>query len=154
VEVFSWNVKLFLAYPNLKTMNLSIPPSQVLLYGLAIAAGLVYFPYMFVAYGRLTNNYDMSAPRAMFDRLPEYAKRATWAHQNSFENFMLFAAAALMVYVSGNSSEYTSLLVIGFLGSRFLFSVGYIADIPLLRSLMWAVSMTAIASLMTRSFGI
>jgi uncharacterized MAPEG superfamily protein len=135
-------------------MNLSYPPSQVLLYGLAIAAGLVYFPYIFVAFARVTNDYDMSAPRAMFDRLPEYAKRATWAHQNSFEAFMLFTAATLMVYVSGNSSEYTNLLVIGFLGSRFLYSVGYIADIPILRSLMWAGSMTAIASLMTRSFGI
>jgi len=96
----------------------------------------------------------MSAPRAMFDRLPEYAKRATWAHQNSFEVFMLFTAAVLMVYASGKSSEYTSLLAIGFLGSRILYSVGYIADIPILRSLMWAGSMTAIASLMTRSFGI
>ena len=135
-------------------MNLPFPPSQFLLYGLAIAAGLVYFPYIFVAYARITNNYDMSAPRAMFDRLPDYAKRATWAHQNSFEVFILFTAAALMVYVTGNSSTYTNLLVVGFLGSRFLFSVGYIADIPILRSLMWVVSMTAIASLMTRSFGI
>ena len=132
----------------------SLPPAQVLLYGLAIAAGLVYFPYMFVAFGRLTNNFDMSAPRAMFDRLPDYAKRATWAHQNSFEVFILFAAASLMVYATANSSEYTSLLVAGFLVSRFLYSVAYIADIPILRSLMWVGSMTAIASLMTRSFGL
>jgi uncharacterized MAPEG superfamily protein len=39
------------------------------------------------------------------------------------------------------------------LGSRLFFSIGYIADVPILRSLSWAVSMTAIASLMTRSFG-
>ncbi|AFY74685.1 putative membrane protein [Synechococcus sp. PCC 7502] len=134
-------------------MNLSISTSQFLLYGLAISAGLVYFPYIFVAYARLTNDFDMSAPRAMFDRLPDYAKRATWAHQNSFESFMLFTAATLMVYTTEHSSEYTSLLVIGFLGSRFLYSVGYIADVPILRSLMWLVSMIAIASLMTRSFG-
>ena len=135
-------------------MNLPVPPSQVLLYGLAIAAGLAYFPYIFVAFARITNDYDMSAPRAMLDRLPDYGKRATWAHQNSFESLMLFTAATLMVYVTGNSSEYTNLLVIGFLGSRFLYSVGYIADIPILRSLMWVIIMTAIASLMTRSFGI
>lgn len=135
-------------------MNLAIPPTQVLLYGIAIAAALVYFPYMFVAYGRLTNNFDMSAPRAMFDRLPDFAKRATWAHQNSFESFILYVAASLMVYATGNSSAYTSLLVAGFLGCRFLYSVAYIADIPILRSLMWVGSMTAIASLMTRSFGL
>jgi uncharacterized MAPEG superfamily protein len=134
-------------------MSFSIPPAQVLLYGLAVAAGLVYFPYMFVAFARVTNDYDMSAPRAMFDKLPDYAKRATWAHQNSFEVFMLFTAAVLMVYVTGKATEYTSLLVAGFLGSRLFFSIGYIADIPILRSLMWVGSMTAIASLMTRSFG-
>lgn len=151
---FELSIDIFVVVILSLIMNLSYPPSQVLLYGLAIAAGLVYFPYIFVAFARVTNDYDMSAPRAMFDRLPEYAKRASWAHQNSFEVFMLFSAAALMVYVSGNSSEYTNLLVIGFLGSRVLYSVGYIADIPILRSLMWAGSMTAIASLMTRSFGI
>ena len=151
---FELSIDIFVVVILSLIMNLSYPPSQVLLYGLAIAAGLVYFPYIFVAFARVTNDYDMSAPRAMFDRLPEYAKRASWAHQNSFEVFMLFSASALMVYVSGNSSEYTNLLVIGFLGSRVLYSVGYIADIPILRSLMWAGSMTAIASLMTRSFGI
>jgi len=133
---------------------MAISPDQVLLYGLAVAAGLVYFPYMFVAYARLTNDFDMSAPRAMFDRLPDYAKRATWAHQNSFEVFMLFTAAVLMVYVTGHATAYTSLLVAGFLGSRVLFSIGYIADIPILRSLMWVGSMIAIASLMARSFGV
>ncbi len=135
-------------------MNLSIPPSQVLLYGLAIAAGLVYLPYIFVAYGRMTNDFDMNAPRSMFDRLPGYAQRATWAHQNSFEVFLLFTAAVLMVYVAGKSTEYTNLLVIGFLGSRLLYNVGYIADIPILRALMWSLGMVAIASLMTRSLGI
>jgi len=35
-----------------------------------------------------------------------------------------------------------------------LFSIGYIADIPILRSLMWVGSMIAIASLMARSFGV
>ena len=43
----------------------------------------------------------LAAPRAVFDRLPPYAQRATWAHQNAFEAFMLFAAAALMAYVTG-----------------------------------------------------
>jgi len=32
----------------------------------------------------------------MFDKLPPYAQRATWAHQNSFEAFIMILAAALM----------------------------------------------------------
>ena len=132
-------------------MNLTIPPSQILLYGIAIAAGLVYLPYLVVAYGRVSIGIDMNAPRAMFDRLPEYAKRATWAHQNSFEAFALFAAAALTAYVSNAASEKTSLYILAFLVARFLFSLFYVLDLPFLRSPMWAVSMVCIGSLFTAS---
>ncbi len=133
-------------------MHLTISPSQILLYGIAIAAGLVYLPYMVVAYGRVTVGMDMNAPRAMFDRLPDYAKRATWAHQNSFETFTLFAAAALTAYVTNVASDKTSLYILAFLVARFLFSLFYILNLPFLRSPMWAVSMVCIASLFSASF--
>jgi len=87
----------------------------------------------------------------MFDRLPEYAKRATWAHQNSFEAFALFAAAALTAYVSNAASDKTSLYILAFLVARFLFSLFYVLDLPFLRSPMWAVSMVCIGSLFTAS---
>ena len=133
-------------------MNLTFSSPQILLYGIAIAAGLVYLPYILVAYGRLSIGYDMSSPRAMFDRLPDYAKRATWAHQNSFEVFALFTAAALTAYVSNIASDKTSLYVLVFLAARFLFSLFYIVDLPWLRSPMWAVSMVCIGSLFIASF--
>jgi len=132
-------------------MNLPILPSQVLLYGIAIAAGLIYLPYAVVAYARVSIGIDMSAPRAMFERLPDYAKRATWAHQNSFEVFALFAAAALTAYVTNVASDKTSLYVLAFLAARFLFSLFYILDLPWLRSPMWVVSMVCIASLFSAS---
>jgi uncharacterized MAPEG superfamily protein len=128
-----------------------VSPSQILLYGIAIAAGLIYLPYMVVAYARVNIGIDMNAPRAMFDRLPDYAKRATWAHQNSFEVFALFVAAALTTYVSDVASDKTSLYVLVFLAARFLFSLFYILNLPWLRSLMWAVSMACIGSLFTAS---
>jgi uncharacterized MAPEG superfamily protein len=132
-------------------MNLTFSSSQILLYGIAIAAGLVYLPYILVAYGRVSVGYDVNAPRAMFDRLPDYAKRATWAHQNSFEVFALFAAAALTTYVSDIASDQTSLYVLAFLAARFLFSLFYILDLPWLRSPMWAISMVCIGGLFSAS---
>ena len=132
-------------------MNIPLNPNQFPLFGIAIAAGLIYFPYMVVAYARLTNNFDYDAPRAMFDRLPDYAKRATWAHQNSFEVFMLFAAASLMLFTTAQGTDYTNLVIAAFLVSRFTFSLFYILNIPILRSLSWAVSMSCIASLMGTS---
>lgn len=132
-------------------MSLTIAPSQMLLYGIAIAGGLVYLPYLVVAYGRLSIGIDMNAPRAMFDRLPDYAKRATWAHQNSFEVFALFVAAALTTYVTNSYSDQTSLYVLVFIAARVLFSLFYILNLPFLRSPMWAVSMVCIGSLFSTS---
>ncbi|MCA6574406.1 MAG: MAPEG family protein [Pseudanabaena sp. M57BS1SP1A06MG] len=132
-------------------MNLTLTPSQILLYGIAIAGGLIYLPYIVVAYGRVSVGIDMNAPRAMFDRLPDYAKRATWAHQNSFEVFALFATAAITAYVTNSASDQTSLDVLIFLVARVLFSLFYILDLPWLRSPMWAISMVCIGGLFSAS---
>ncbi|MDX1977824.1 MAG: MAPEG family protein [Pseudanabaenaceae cyanobacterium bins.68] len=132
-------------------MNILLNANQFPLLGIAIAAGLVYLPYVLVAYARLTSNFDFAAPRAMFDRLPDYAKRATWAHQNSFEVFMLFAAAALMVFSTAKATDYTTQVIICFLASRVTYSLFYILNVPILRALSWAVSMGCVASLMGTS---
>lgn len=130
-----------------------VAPQGMLLYGVVIAAALVYVPYGVVAYGRLTSGFDYHAPRAMFDRLPNYAKRASWAHQNSFEVFMLFGAAALMVFVTGTASSQTTGYVLLFLASRVGFTLFYILDLPFLRSPCWVVSMVTVACLMATSLG-
>lgn len=125
--------------------------TSVLLYAIAVAAALVYLPFLVVAYARLQAGYDMTAPRAMFDKLPAFAQRATWAHQNSFESFGLFAAAALMAYVTGQDSTVVVIVAIAYLVARLLYSVFYILNVPLLRSLMFAIGSTSIATLMIMS---
>jgi len=95
--------------------------------------------------------YDMEAPRTMFDKLPPYAQRATWAHQNSFEGFMIFTAAALMAYVTGQNSSLAVGAAIAFVIARSLYSVFYILDIPLARSLMFAIGTACSATLFVLS---
>lgn len=124
-----------------------IPVSAVLLGAIAGAAALVYIPFLAVAVARLTVGYDMSAPRAMFDKLPPYAQRATWAHQNSFESFTLFSAAALTAYVASVTSPLAAQAALAYLVARFLYSLFYILNIPLLRSLMFAIGSGAIVTL-------
>jgi uncharacterized MAPEG superfamily protein len=111
----------------------------IFLYSIAAAAVLIYLPFLVVGYARMRVGYDQSAPRAMFDKLPPYAQRATWAHQNSFEGFMIFAAAALMAYVTGVNSPMALIAAIAFVVARLLYSIFYILNIPLMRSLMFAV---------------
>lgn len=122
-------------------MTLLQPPiSAVLLYSIAAAAVLIYLPFLLVAYARASIGYEaLSTPRAIVDKLPTYAQRATWAHQNSFEAFMVFTAAALMAYVTGVNSPVAAFAAIAFIVARLLYSVFYILNIPILRSLMFGV---------------
>ncbi|HEY9644472.1 MAG TPA: MAPEG family protein [Coleofasciculaceae cyanobacterium] len=125
--------------------------SATLLYCIGAAAVLIYLPFLVVGYGRVKAGYDMAAPRALFDKLPGFAQRATWAHENSFESFMLFAAAALMAYVTQVNSPLAAKAAIAYVVARLLYSVFYILNLPLGRSLMFALGSTSIATLMILS---
>nr|YP_002048689.1 hypothetical protein PCC_0017 [Paulinella chromatophora]ACB42479.1 hypothetical protein PCC_0017 [Paulinella chromatophora] len=84
---------------------------------------------------------DMEAPRAMFDRLPAWGKRASWAHQNSFESFSLHAPACLLCIFAIFIQKESTPLAIGaallhpFL--RLLYIGVYIGNIHWLRGLSW-----------------
>lgn len=119
---------------------LNLPMPGFLLVAIALGAGLIYAPFLLVGYARAQAGYDVSAPRAMFDQLPPYAQRAAWAHQNGFESFSLFAPAALMAYVTGQDSQTALTAAALYLVARTLYPVFYIANVPLLRSLMFGLS--------------
>ena len=118
---------------------MNLEDSRILLYCIAAGVVLVYLPFSVVGYSRLSVGYDMGAPRAMFDKLPDYAKRATWAHENAFEALTIFAPAALMAYVTGQNSSLAIGVALTFVVVRFLYSLFYIFNIPLARSLMFAI---------------
>lgn len=130
---------------------MNLHDSAILLYCIAAAAVLIYLPFLVVGYARMSVGYDTRAPRAMFDKLPAYAQRATWAHQNSFEKFMIFAAAALMAYVTGQNSSLATGAAIAFVIARSLYSVFYILNIPVGRSLMFVISSASSATLFVLS---
>ncbi|MEM7554107.1 MAG: MAPEG family protein [Cyanobacteria bacterium P01_A01_bin.84] len=133
-------------------MNLlQFPISSIFLYSILIASLLIYFPFLVVGYARFQIGYDSSAPRAIFDKLPPYAKRANWAHQNSFETFIIFAVAALSAYVTGVDNIAAGIAAIAFVTARFFYSIFYILDIPIGRSLMFAIGSLSSYSLLVLS---
>ena len=85
---------------------------------------------------------DMAAPRAMFERLPAWGKRANWAHQNSFEAFGLHAPACLLALVAvlhGAEAPQLALVAAWLHPALRLGYIGaYVANLPPLRSLCWA----------------
>ncbi|MFH7244400.1 MAG: MAPEG family protein [Spirulina sp.] len=111
-----------------------------LLLSIALAAVLVYVPFFAVGYARFKVGYDQSAPRAMLAKLPPYAQRATWAHENAFESMILFTPAALMAYITQQQSTVALGAAVVYLVARALYPVFYIANVPALRSLMFGLA--------------
>lgn len=130
---------------------MTLPVSAILLDCIAAAAVLIYLPFLVVGYARAKVGYDTAAPRAMFEKLPAYAQRATWAHQNSFETFMVFAAAALMAYVTNQDSSVAAIAAIAFVVARLLYSVFYILNVPIARSLMFGIGSLSSGTLIVLS---
>ncbi len=131
-------------------LNLSALPIQAtLLTCLVVAAIAVYVPFLVVAYGRLQVGMEAIAqPRAIFDKLPPYAQRATWAHQNAFEAFVLFTAAVLMAYVTQLTSPIAAGAAIAHVSARLLYPLFYVLNIPIGRSLMFVIGSLSTATLM------
>ncbi len=126
---------------------LELPSSVVFLDCIVLGAMLVYAPFLVVAYGRVKVGYDLGAPRALFEKLPDYAKRATWAHQNSFETFILFATASFMAYLTEQDSVLAIGAAVAFVIGRLFYSIFYILDVPIGRSLMFVISSSGTAIL-------
>ncbi|MFN9660367.1 MAG: MAPEG family protein, partial [Cyanobacteriota bacterium] len=85
---------------------------------------------------------DLAAPRAMFERLPAWGKRANWAHQNSFEAFTLHAPACLLALVVAAHGWAPTVVAIGAAWLhpllRLVYIGAYVVNLPPLRSLCWA----------------
>jgi uncharacterized MAPEG superfamily protein len=83
----------------------------------------------------------------MFERLPAWGKRASWAHQNSFEAFGLHAPACLLALQAGAGGP---LVVVAALLQpllRLAYIGAYVGNVPLLRSLCWAGGLLCTAAL-------
>ena len=72
------------------------------------------------------------------------AGRAERAFRNFLETFAFFAAAVLAVVAAGRTDAWTALGVQVYLWARLVYVPLYLAGIPYLRSLAWAVSIGGI----------
>lgn len=83
--------------------------------------------------------YDNRHPRAQQAALTGWGARAMAAHANHFEAFPVFAAGVLVAQVTGSSGALIDTLAVLFIIARIGYTVLYIKDVHLLRSLVWGV---------------
>ena len=70
--------------------------------------------------------------------------RAHRAHRNMLESLVLFAILVLTAHAAGREDATTALGAQIFLWARLAFAVIYIAGIPYLRTVAWAVALTGL----------
>ena len=113
-------------------------------WSLVLAAGVLVASIVPLGAARSQSNFtmaDIAAPRAMFERLPAWGQRASWAHQNCFEAFVLHAPAALLCLLVGASAPWAAAAALLHPLLRLLYVGAYVANKPLLRSLCWATAL-------------
>ena len=113
-------------------------------WSLVLAAGVVVVSIVPLGAARSQSNFtmaDIAAPRAMFERLPAWGQRASWAHQNCFEAFVLHAPAALLCLLVGVTAPWAAAAALLHPLLRLVYIGAYVGNKPLLRSLCWATAL-------------
>ena len=120
-------------------------PAAPFAWSLVLSGGSVVASIVPLGAARSAANFemkDMAAPRAMFDRYPAWGKRASWAHQNSFEAFTLHAPAALLALIgvlqSGALPATAIVAAFAHPALRVAYIAAYVGNVPPLRGLCWA----------------
>ena len=91
--------------------------------------------------GRIKAGYsinNMSAPRSLFDELPDFGKRAVWCHQNCWESISIHAPACLLCLLTNTDSNFALIAAWIHPFSRLLYIGAYISNIPIARGFLWA----------------
>ncbi len=107
-------------------------------YWCILVAAILPYLTIFVAKAG-AKGFDNRRPREWYESFEGYRQRALWAQQNSFEMFPLFAAAVIIAHLAGATQAWVDGLAIAFVASRIAYLVCYIADLALLRSLVWTL---------------
>ena len=113
----------------------------VFAWSLSLSVVVVLLSTIPLTLGRIKAGYsieNMSAPRALFDDLPEFGKRAVWCHQNCWESISIHAPACLLCLITLPDSNISLIAAWAHPFFRFLYIGVYVLDIPIARGLIWA----------------
>ena len=96
--------------------------------------------------------WNMGARDAKVPELKGVAGRFERASKNFLETFPFFAAAALMVHVTNQSTWISALGAQMYFFARIVYVPLYAAGIPMIRSLVWLVSLVGLLMVLVPLF--
>ena len=113
----------------------------VFAWSLILSVLVVLLSILPLTLGRIKAGYsikNMSTPRALFDQLPDFGKRAVWCHQNCWESISIHAPACLLCILTSPDSNLSLLAAWIHPFLRFLYIGAYVFNIPIARGFLWA----------------
>ena len=94
----------------------------------------------------------LAGNRESMPALSGWAGRAQRAHLNMIESLVVFAIAVLVAEVADRTNETTALGATLFFWGRVAYAIIYVAGIPWLRTLVWAVATAGIVLVLSQLF--
>ena len=121
-------------------------------YWCILIAALLPYVWVFVAKSGAPK-YNNRLPRAWLEKQGDNYKvqRAHAAHLNAFEAFAPFAAGVVPAQLAGVDHGRIALLAVAFVAARVLHGIFYLADVQLLRSLVWAAGFACVVALLVQA---
>lgn len=90
---------------------------------------------------RSEGGYDNHDPRAWLAQQQGWAARANAAQANSFEALPFFIGAVVIAHQLGALQTRLDILALLFVTLRAIYIAMYVADLPLIRSSVWAAAL-------------
>lgn len=117
-------------------------------YCIVIAFVLNYLSKMplALAMAKSEGGYNNRHPRDQQAKLTGWGRRALAAHQNSFELTPIFAVSVITAHLFSANPEWLAIWSVVFVCSRVGYHALYIADIHVLRSLIWTAGCASITA--------
>ena len=113
----------------------------VFAWSLCLSVVVVLLSTIPLTLGRVKAGYpmeNMSAPRAVFEELPDFGKRAVWCHQNCWESISIHAPACILCLITLPGSNLSLIAAWMHPLLRLLYIGAYVFNIPIARGLIWA----------------
>ena len=118
-------------------------PELYLLALVAAVTALMWIPYTAARLFTLGPARTLGNPDPAFPSGPAWADRARRAHANAVENLAVFAPLVVVAALVGVSGPATILASKVYLGARLTHYVVYVAGVPVVRTLAFAVGFVA-----------
>ncbi len=100
----------------------------------------IFIPLICAGYAKFSvKGYDNKNPREFLSKLEGEAKRANAAQLNAYEAFPPFAAGITVAHQLQVSQFIIDYLAVTFLSVRILYSIFYIKNLHILRSIVWFI---------------